>query len=172
MTGKRAHDFDLADLVYRTDVYPHDIEAVRAMVESTGFFSPDEVLISLELVDERLKKGERSGYHFIFAQERDGRAVGYTCFGPIPGTLSGFDLYWIVVSGDRQGRGIGRELLTRTERAAALAGCTRMYAETSSRKLYEPTRKFYLASGYRREAFLRDFYSPGDSKIIYVKTLP
>jgi GNAT superfamily N-acetyltransferase len=86
--------------------------------------------------------------------------------------LSGFDLYWIVVSGDRQGRGIGRELLTRTERAAALAGCTRMYAETSSRKLYEPTRKFYLASGYRREAFLRDFYSPGDSKIIYVKTLP
>jgi GNAT superfamily N-acetyltransferase len=142
------------------------------MAESTGFFHPEEVLIAVELVEERLKKGEQSGYHFIFAEERPGHAVGYTCFGPTPGTRSSFDLYWIVVREDRQGRGIGKALLAQTEAAIVLSGGSRIYVETSSRDLYEPTRSFYLASGYHREAFLEDFYSPGDGKIIYVKKLP
>jgi hypothetical protein len=43
--------------------------------------------------------------------------------------------------------------------------------ETSSRPLYEPTRRFYLACGYRLEAQLEDFYAPGDGKVIFLKVL-
>jgi hypothetical protein len=47
----------------------------------------------------------------------------------------------------------------------------RIYIETSSRDQYKTTRAFYEACGYRKEAVLRDFYSPGDDKVIYVKVI-
>ncbi len=168
-------------LVFRHEVAPGDVEAVRSMTESTGFFSAEEVFIAEGLVRERLEKGPGSGYHFIFAQEYPGAGqdgsrhagdtVGYTCYGPIPGTQSSFDLYWIVVGQDRRGRGIGRALLAQTEEAVASSGGIRLFAETSSRELYDPTRRFYRSSGFRQEAFLEDFYSPGDGKIIFVKKI-
>ncbi len=50
-------------------------------------------------------------------------------------------------------------------------GARRIYADTSSRPQYEPTRAFYLACGYTQEALLADFYAAGDGKVIFVKIL-
>lgn len=156
--------------VFRAAVGPADERAVGALVRATGFFSADEAAIAEELVAERLAKGEASGYHFLFA-EAEGRLRGYACFGPIPGSVHSFDLYWIVVDPAEQGRGLGRALLEEAERRMADSGARRVYAETSSRPQYEPTRRFYLGCGYRREAFLADFYAPGDGKVIFGKRL-
>ena len=161
----------MPQLTFREQVGPGDVEPIRSLVETTGFFNPEEVLIAAELVEERLAKGEKSGYHFILAQEPSGRILGYTCYGPVPGTKSSFDLYWIAVDRSCQGRGIGRLLMERTERSAMAMGCSRIYVETSSRGLYAPTRRFYRSCGYREEALLKDFYAPGDSKVIFSKAL-
>lgn len=158
------------EVTYRDTVRAGDPTAVRAITESTGFFYPDEVDTAVELVEERLAKGLKSGYHFIFADEGE-RVVGYSCFGPIACTKSSFDHYWLAVSDDRRGRGLGSALIAATERAIAALGGTRVYIETSSRPLYDPTRTFYLARSYAKEAELKDFYGPGDSKVIYVKAL-
>jgi GNAT superfamily N-acetyltransferase len=83
-----------------------------------------------------------------------------------------FDLYWIAVDASRQGRGTGRAILEAAEKLMAPKGARLVYADTSSRPQYEPTRSFYLACGYAEAAFLADFYAPGDGKVIYVKTLP
>jgi len=155
---------------YRDTVRPSDAASVRAVTESTGFFYPDEVDTAVELVEERLAKGLKSGYHFIFADEGD-RVVGYSCFGPIACTKASFDHYWLAVAEDMRGRGLGTALLAATEGAIAALGGSRIYIETSSRPLYDPTRAFYIARGYLKEAELRDFYGPGDSKVIYVKGL-
>jgi ribosomal protein S18 acetylase RimI-like enzyme len=160
-----------ASPVYRGTVRPGDVEAVGALARATGFFSEEEAAIAEELVAERLAKGEASGYHFVFA-ETAGRLAGYACFGPIPGSVHSFDLYWIVVAPAAQGRGLGRTLLAETERRMRQSGARRIYADTSSRPQYEPTRRFYEACGYRREALLEDFYAPGDGKVIFGKTLP
>ena len=160
-----------ASPVYRETVRPCDLEAVGALARATGFFSEEEAAIAEELVAERLAKGEASGYHFLFA-ETAGRLTGYACFGPIPGSVHSFDLYWIVVDPAAQGRGLGRALLAAAERQMARQGARRIYAETSSRPQYEPTRRFYEACGYRREALLEDFYAPGDGKVIFGKILP
>ncbi len=42
---------------FRTEVYPSDVEAVRDIVVSTGFFRDDEVPVAVSLVEERLKTG-------------------------------------------------------------------------------------------------------------------
>ena len=87
----------------------HDVGRVRSLVTSTGFFSAAEVEIAGELVTERLTKGIRSGYHFVLA-ERGSDLVAYACYGPIDGTDGSFDLYWIAVSPEEQGKGLGAQV--------------------------------------------------------------
>ena len=155
---------------FREEVRPDDLQAVGRIVHATGFFSEEEIGIAVELVEERLARGDASGYFFVFAEEED-RLLGYACFGPIPGSMHSFDLYWIAVDSGEQGRGIGRMLLAAAERRMASRGARRIYVDTSSRPQYQPTRAFYLACGYLQEAFLADFYAPEDGKVIFVKIL-
>jgi len=147
-----------------------DFDAVGRLVRATGFFSDAEAAIAEELVAERLEKGAASDYDFLFA-EAAGGLRGYACYGPVPGSVHSFDLYWIVVDPAEQGRGLGRALLAAAEQRIARRGGRRIYADTSSRPQYEPTRRFYEACGYRQEAFLTDFYAPSDGKIIFGKHL-
>jgi ribosomal protein S18 acetylase RimI-like enzyme len=153
---------------YRDDVHPGDRVIVRDLVSDSGFFNPEEIDVAVELVEERLANGLCSGYSFIFA-EYAGAVLGYTCFGPIPGTVQSYDLYWIVVRNAYRGLGLGSCLLMRSERQIAQQGGSRVYVETSSRALYEPTRAFYHAHSYYQEAVLDDYYAPNDSKVIFVK---
>ncbi|ASV73304.1 Histone acetyltransferase HPA2-related acetyltransferase [Thermogutta terrifontis] len=161
---------DKVSLDFRSTVRPDDRLAVRRLVESTGFFRPDEVDVAEELVTERLLKGPASGYEFLFA-DQEGQLRGYVCFGPIPCTVSSWDLYWIVVDPAYQRQGLGRQLLREAEKAIRAAGGTRVYVDTSGREQYQPTRQFYEKNGYRVAAVLEDFYAPGDAKVIYVKVL-
>jgi ribosomal protein S18 acetylase RimI-like enzyme len=155
---------------YRDKPLPSDGESIRSIVRSSGFFSSEEVEMAVELVQENLSRGESSGYYFSFVVIDEG-VVGYSCYGPIPCTKESYDLYWIAVLHEFRGRGIGRDLLQRTEEKIGEMGGKRIYVDTSSREQYEPTRSFYRAGGYEQEAVLEDFYSPGDDKVIYVKEL-
>jgi len=157
-------------IAFRNSVSEKDLAAVRQMAESTGFFYPEEVDTAVELVEDRLAKGSRCGYHFLFA-EQDGLPVGYTSFGPIALTKESYDLYWIVVAKDYRGKGLGTQLLEQTEEVIASYGGRRLYIETSARPLYTPTRAFYLARGYSQIAEIEDFYAPGDAKAMYLKIL-
>jgi GNAT superfamily N-acetyltransferase len=157
-------------LVLRSDVRPDDREAVRRLVDSTGVFSPVEIDVAVELIDDRLERGTKSDYHFLFA-DQNGRAVGYTCFGQIALTAASYDLYWIAVDKSLHGQKIGKALLEKTEELIRQAGGRQVYIETSNRHHYAPTRGFYLRCGYHQAALLTDFYAPGDDKVIYAKHL-
>ena len=100
-----------------------------------------------------------------------GRTVGYTCYGLIACTLASYDLYWIAVEESHRGGGLGRVLLEESERRIKAVGGQRVYIETSNRAQYLPTRGFYLRCGYSEEAVLKDFYAPGDDKVIYSRAV-
>lgn len=164
-------------VTYRRDPTPADAAAIREIVASSGYFNEEEIAIAVELVEERLARGEASGYDFLFADEPGAaggaqtptRTLGYTCFGRIAGTVSSFDLYWIAVHESQRGRGLGRVLLERSEDIIRGMGGARVYIETSGRAQYEPTRGFYLRCGYTLAATLPDFYAPGDAKLVYCR---
>jgi ribosomal protein S18 acetylase RimI-like enzyme len=158
------------DLRFREEPDYADVAKVGSLLNKTAFFSPDEEEIGVSLVEERLEKGLSCGYLFVFA-ELAGILVGYSCYGPIPGTLDGHDLYWIAVDPDRQGRRYGSAILYETEKHVLGAGGKRLYAETSSTDLYTPTRAFYERNGFLLEGRLTDYYAPGDDKMLYVKRL-
>jgi GNAT superfamily N-acetyltransferase len=157
-------------IMLRDAAEPRDREAVRSIIERTGFFRPDEVAIAVELVDERLSRGEASGYHFVFAEQGD-EVAGYACYGDIACTLGSFDLFWIAVDPRFQRHGIGRRLMAAVESRVAAIGGRRIYIDTSGKPQYEPTRAFYERSGFRCEARLANFSAPGDDRVIYAKAV-
>lgn len=167
----------LPGLTLREKVAKADVDSVRAIVTSTGFFNPGEIEIACELVTEALAKGPYEGYRFLFAElpdprpHRTTRTIGYACYGETPCTTGTFDLYWIAVHNDLRTKGLGTFLQRETETRIRALGGRRLFAETSGRAQYEPTRRFYLKLGYKQEAVLADFYAPGDDKVIYGMTL-
>jgi GNAT superfamily N-acetyltransferase len=157
-------------LIFRETVKPEDVEHVREIVTSTGFFYDFEIPVAVELVEERLAEGEESGYFFLFV-EMEGKTVSYSCYGPIAGTDAGYDLYWIVTHNDYRGLGIGKKLLDETHRVVKNRGGRYIIAETSSLEKYTPTRLFYEKNEYDKDAIIKDFYMINDDKVIYVKRL-
>jgi ribosomal protein S18 acetylase RimI-like enzyme len=156
---------------YRARPAASDLPALRRLVASTGgVFHRQERAIALELLEERLARGAKSGYWFFFA-ERHGELLGYAAWGPVPLTRRSFDLYWIVVAPEAQGKGLGRALLGLVERGVAARGGGNLYIETSSKAVYARTRRFYREAGYPRIARLRDFYAPGDHKLMFCKVI-
>lgn len=155
---------------YRRRPRSADLPALRQLVAATRVFYPEERQIALELLEERLRRGAKSGYEFFFA-ELAGRLVGYCAWGNVPLTRQSFDLYWIAVEPAAQGKGIGQKLMSLAEGAVASRGGGGLYIETSSRAVYARTRRFYRDAGYRQVAHLRNFYATGDHKVVFCKTL-
>jgi len=149
---------------------PSDPGTIFRIVQSSGFFSTEEIALARELAEEKLAQGSLCSYQFLFAEDKD-RVLGYTCYGLIPATCGSYDLYWIAVDEQFRSQGLGKELMQKTEDVIRGIGGRRIYVETSSRDQYKPTHRFYESCGYQKEAFLKNFYAEGDSKIMYVKTL-
>ena len=146
--------------------------AYRARLEqltrATGFFREEEVATAVELLDDSLAGDDE--YRFVGAFDGD-TLVGYACWGPTPGTDGTHDLYWIVVDRDRQGAGLGTQLLREVEDRLTADGCRLVVVETSSRDDYAPTRGFYEHRGYTRAATIPGYYAPGDDLVVFTKDL-
>lgn len=157
--------------MFRTGIDKTDIGAVETLVRKSGVFNAEEVKIARELVEEALSRGyDAAGYHFLMAGKT--RALdGYTCYGPIPGTDARFELYWIAVSPDARGQGLGRKLLEATEAAVRKRGAKYLFAETSSRSDYQPAHALYRTCGFTEQAHVADFYAAGDGLMIFGKKL-
>ena len=173
---------------------PEDRQIILSFLAETGFFRPDEIDIARELIDSGIAEGPKGHYQSFVAcvnQEQEtglkqaGAAnpqsairnpqsapVGWVCWGPTPCTLGTFDIYWIGVDPTWQGRGIGRALTNFAEQAITERGGRLFVVETSSREAYTPTRRFYEALGYSEASRIRDFYGPGDDKVLFLKAAP
>jgi ribosomal protein S18 acetylase RimI-like enzyme len=164
------------------------------ILRNSRVFNREEIGVALELFDEsvghggsRIEEVARStsqgiadrplppssvlspDYLFLGAFTPEEVLVGYACWGPTPATDRTWDLYWIAVDTALQGAGIGTILLEEVERRLVGQHARMLIAETSSRSDYAATRAFYARRGYAESARVRDFYAPGDDRIVFVK---
>jgi ribosomal protein S18 acetylase RimI-like enzyme len=149
-----------------------DRSGVFRILENAGNFTPEEVAIALELIDEWLELGEHSGYltYVLEAQGEEGAEVlGYVSFGPTPLTESTYDLYWIAVDKSKHRGGVGKRLMKFTEEEIARRGGTMLLVETSSQETYGGTIQFYEKTGYELVGKIKDYYKTGDDKLIFMK---
>jgi ribosomal protein S18 acetylase RimI-like enzyme len=151
-----------------------DRSRIGEMAVATGKFNDMEIETAMELVDEALEKGEKSGYLFAVLEVRKQNCTvqGYACYGPTPLTQGTYDLYWVVVDPEAQGRGFGRHLIGYVEEDVIKRGGRMLLIETSSQESYGSTIRFYGKAGYNQVARIKNFYRIGDDKLIFLKELP
>jgi ribosomal protein S18 acetylase RimI-like enzyme len=164
---------------------------IAEILRGSKVFSAAEIAVALELFDEGVVEHagapwagrnaedvsrspfriphSPSDYLFLGAFTPEEVLVGYACWGPTPATDRTWDLYWIAIDTALQGAGIGTILLEEVERRLVGQHARMLIAETSSRSDYAATRGFYERRGYTEAARVRDFYAPGDDRIIFVK---
>lgn len=151
-------------------VTTNDRSRIAEILIATGRFTDEEVGWAMELVDDRLNRGEGSEYSVDVAETSEG-IVGYVCFGPTPRTDAVFDLYWIAVDPRRQSVGVGSALLEWVEAEIVRRGARMLLIETSSKRSYEPTHRFYERHGFREISRIKDYYRVRDDRIVYGRTL-
>ena len=154
-------DYTLREMTAR------DKPQVMSLLKATAEFMSDEVVVAEEVIDTYL---ECPGRDFeTFVAEIENGIAGYVCFGLTPLTLSTWDIYWMAVAADKRGMGLGGALLKKAEDEIQKAGGKLALIETSSKPNYLNTRRFYLKKGYKKVSLIRDFYAPGDHRIIFEK---
>lgn len=147
----------------------HTAELVK-MAAETGFFKDHEVIALEEVFDDYHAENHKYD-HKAYVLEGSGTNLGFVYFAPAPMTEGSWQLWWIVVKADQQGKGLGGRLLNFAEDFCREKGGRVMFIETSSQPKYEPTRQFYLKYKYNQEAVLREFYARGDDMVVYRKGL-
>jgi ribosomal protein S18 acetylase RimI-like enzyme len=147
----------------------NDIPSLTQILRETDVFRDEEIAVAVELMQIAADDPGQKEYTLSTYVDDNGRVCGYYCVGPTPMTQSTFDLYWIAVAPEVQGKGIGRELLKHCEALIRSQGGKLVMVETSSQPKYEGTRSFYLRHHYAENARVRDYYAPGDDLVVYTK---
>ena len=149
-----------------------DLPEIEALVlANRPLFTEQECETALAVVRDGIAHGDKADRYQFLVAESARRVVAYTCFGTIPLTDGGFDLYWIVVHPGFHRGGVGRTLLLACEEIMHRQGARFVVAETSS--VNEPARCFYTERmRYESAGGIRDFYRPGEDKLVYVRYLP
>ncbi len=152
---------------------PADRERVRDILVATARFTEQEVGWAMELVDLALA-GREDYLAFVLTDpdnETDGTVRGYALYGPTPMTDGVYDLYWIAVDPKQQGHGFGQLLLKFVENEVRRRAGRMLLIETSSKRSYAPTIRFYQQAGYHEISRIKDFYRIEDDKVVFCKHL-
>ncbi len=147
----------------------NDKKALMAIAEAIGLFKPQE----LEELDGMLAEyfdGNLGKDHFWITYA-DTNPVGVAYYAPEPYANGTWNLYFIAVHPQYQGKGYGTKLLRHVEQALTTRGERILLVETSGMPNFERTRAFYRKQGYEEEARIREFYKAGDDKVIFRKVL-
>lgn len=149
-------------------IKPEDRNQLEDILKRVDQFNDMEVDIALELIDHAINKPEQEDYYiYIFVDNNT--VLGYHCTGKRPLTDGVYDLYWIVVNPDIQGKGIGSKLLKHAEELVKEKKGRWLLAETSSKESYLSTRNFYERHNYEIVTKIKDFYTVNDHLIVFGK---
>ena len=147
---------------------PADAEIIEDILKKIPLFKKEDIKVAMELVNITASNTSQTDYN-IFIYENDGTVLGYHCTGKRPLTDAVYDLYWIVTDPDHGKKGIGKSLLEHAEDFVTQNNGRWMLIETSSKESYNATRNFYMRNNYTIISQINDFYSKGESLLIFGK---
>lgn len=147
-----------------------DAAALIDLIVAIELFPPEELEEVQEIIDAYLNGGSK-GEFWLVDDDPELGLCGVAYCAPermAPGT---WNLLLIGVHSHRRHQGRGTRLIQRTEDLLRERGNRILIVETSSLDEFKDTRRFYAQTGYTEEARVRDFYKPGEDKIVFWKSL-
>lgn len=151
---------------------PADRSVVADLAVDNEMFAPDELDDFLAAFDGALA-GEIEGHQWFVAVD-DARPLAAAYVAPEPFADRVWNLHFLAVDPAQHGTGLGTHLIAHVEQLLRAMGeevARVLIIETSSTDQYAPTRTFYAARGFDEEARIRDYYGPGDGKVVFWKSL-
>lgn len=143
-----------------------DIPALQEVLDGTALF-PREMLP--DMLGGFLSDNESEDVWLTC--EVDGKAIGFCYAVPEQLAEGAWNMLAIAVLPNLQGSGSGRAITTHLEAELRARGARILIADTSGTDDFAETRAFYRKNGYAEEARIRDFWAPGDDKIVFWKSL-
>ena len=142
-----------------------DLASVGLVLDSTELF-PSSMLNEMA---EPFLSGNAP--HLWLVAVIEGRAFGFAYCEPERMTEGTYNLLAIAVSTDRQRSGIGAALIRHVENDVRERNGLLLLVETSTDLDQDGAREFYLKDGFTEEARIRDFYAPGQTKVVFWKKI-
>lgn len=147
-----------------------DTEALIGLCKATKLFQPNE-LEELSGMLSAYFKGNLDGQHKWLAGEEDSELIGVAYYAEETFAYGVSNLLLIGIHPNRQREGRGTELLSHVEQELKKKGERILIIETSGLESFAATRAFYKKNGYDEEARIREYYNPGEDKIVFRKAL-
>ena len=142
-----------------------DLSAAKAIIDAVGLFPP-------ELLDGMFcASSEEPDQPEFWLTFDDGSPEAIAYCAPEPMADGTWNLLLIAVHPNRQGEGIGAQIMSYVEEKLAAEGARVLLVETSGTDHFIKTRRFYSQLGYTEEARIREYYAAGDDKIVFHKYL-
>ena len=150
-----------------------DADVLRRLAIDNGLFEPDDMDDFDEMLGGYLD-GTLEHHLWIVLDDADLGVLGAAYYAPEPFGDRVWNLYFIAVAAGQQRAGAGSVLIGHVEadlrgRGEGLARV--LIVETSSLDGYEQARRFYRKHGFDEEARVREFYGPGDHKVMFWKSM-
>ena len=152
------------------DVTPEDTEALISLCQAIGLFEPDELEELNSMLSAYFEESPTGDRQWLINEE-DGKLISVAYYAEETFANGVFNLLLIGVRPDLQQQGQGTKLLHYIEQELKNRGGRILIIETSGLASFEATRAFYQKNGYDREACIREYYNPGEDKIIFRKAL-
>jgi len=143
-----------------------DITAIEQVLDTIELF-PAEMLE--EMIHDYLTNKETE--HIWLTACHDTKPVAVAYCAPEMLTNGTYNLYAIGVMSDKQGKGIGSQMISYLELLLKSRGHRLLLVDTSGTSQYDKTRAFYYKLGYKQEAVIKDFWAEGDDKVTFTKKL-
>ena len=140
-----------------------DLVAVRLVLDSTELFPSSMV--------EEMAEPFLSGVapHLWLVAFSEFRMLGFAYCEPERMTEGTYNLLAIAVATDCQRCGVGAALMRHVENAVRDRNGRLLLVETSTDPDQDGARAFYLKDNFTEEARIRDFYAPGQTKVVFCK---
>src|SRR3989338_5123094 len=123
-----------------------DIPMIKTIVRSVENLRENEIECCLDMVKEALHPSYAPTTVMCYEENKD--VLGFVSYSEDEMTKGTWEIYWVAVHKDHQGKGIGKKLMLYAEQDARKANARQLVLETSSLENYDHVRLFYNKLGY------------------------
>lgn len=154
---------------WRRIAEPGDRARIADLLQATGGYTDEDIAAATAMVATTLSGADT--YRFLFAEDRAGTLLGYTCHDRAPQSAISWELYGIAVLPRLARTALPGQLIERTDEMARKKRARQVFVELSSREAFARARAFYENSGFVEMARFADFYQEGEDKLVLRKSL-